>query len=317
MSIQQEFFVILPSNVKSDDSDDKNTVTNYKTTLKKRLDFPPEENWKVGLASFTYPKTWFNLRDPGAIQFVSSKGVFLGFFREAYAESDRKTLVQNRDLFFLDNTLEMKPGVYENIDELVAILNKKMKYFSSQEITMPFLLYDKIRKKIVITNGSQHFKNDPVINFIPYFGEEIENILGINDNSNLCLYDKIRINNLVHNRNNPPFKEIENGFRLGYFVAPKLVDMMAGLNSLYVYSDIVQHSFVGDAYAQVLRQIPVSEADPWGKPVQCVFGDDMHLYPLQSRNFDTIEIDIRDDTGANIPFTKGKVSVTLAFRQYV
>ena len=316
MSMKQEFMVILPSNVKSLDSEE-NTVTNYKTQLKRRLEFPSEEKWKVGLASISYPKTWFNVRDPDAIQFVSSKGVFLGFFREGFSKMDRKVLLEKRDPFFMNNTLEMKPGVYENVDELLFHINSKMKYFETNEIKMPLLIYDKIQNRVVITNGSQQYRDESVVDFIPYFGEEIENILGLIDDNKLSLYDKIRENNLAHNRVSPPFPEIKEGFDNGYFVGPHLVDMMAGFSSMYVYSDIVQHSFVGDEYAQILRNIPVSEGDPWGKPVQHVYGGDMHLYPLQSRSFDTIEIDVRDDTGAKIPFRKGKIIVTLIFREYV
>jgi len=37
--------------------------------------------------------------------------------------------------------------------------------------------------------------------------------------------------------------------------------------------------------------------------------------PLHRKQFDTVEIDIRDDTGRRVPFERGKVVVTLHFRQ--
>ena len=36
--------------------------------------------------------------------------------------------------------------------------------------------------------------------------------------------------------------------------------------------------------------------------------------PVQSKRFETIEIDIRDDAGRKVSFQRGKVIVTLHFR---
>ena len=43
--------------------------------------------------------------------------------------------------------------------------------------------------------------------------------------------------------------------------------------------------------------------------------DQPRYFPVQKKTFDTIEIDIRDDTGESIPFDAGKLIVTLHFRR--
>ena len=50
-----------------------------------------------------------------------------------------------------------------------------------------------------------------------------------------------------------------------------------------------------------------------GERVQVVYDKPIYV-PLQKKNFDSIEIDIRNDIGKPIPFEYGKVIVTLHFR---
>ena len=57
-------------------------------------------------------------------------------------------------------------------------------------------------------------------------------------------------------------------------------------------------------------------------PTDVKFGDQIHIsypntyyMPLLVREFDTIEIDIKDDSGENIPFEKGRCIITLHFRK--
>ena len=42
--------------------------------------------------------------------------------------------------------------------------------------------------------------------------------------------------------------------------------------------------------------------------------ESLHYIPVTRRDFDTIEIDIRDDTGRKLPFQFGHVVVKLHFR---
>ena len=89
-------------------------------------------------------------------------------------------------------------------------------------------------------------------------------------------------------------------------------DPYRGFNSLYVYCDAAEAIPVGDIKAPRLRVV-----DAAGN-----FGDLIHrLYttpqyaPVSMKEFNTVEIDIRDDTGRPVPFEFGKFVATLHFRR--
>ena len=70
---------------------------------------------------------------------------------------------------------------------------------------------------------------------------------------------------------------------------------------------------VGDAQVPLLRIVPV-EGRRDAEMVTRVF-DPVQYCPLVLRRFQTVEIDIRDDTGVKIPFERGRVVVTLHCRK--
>ena len=90
------------------------------------------------------------------------------------------------------------------------------------------------------------------------------------------------------------------------------MDPYRGFNSLYVYCDAAEAIPVGDIKAPLLRVV-----DAAGN-----FGDTIHrLYmtpqyvPVSRKEFNTVEIDIRDHSGRSVPFEFGKTIVTLHFRE--
>ena len=90
-----------------------------------------------------------------------------------------------------------------------------------------------------------------------------------------------------------------------------IVDLRRGLESLYVYSSIVEPSIVGDKIAPLLRIVPITGRH--GEMVTTRF-DHAQYIPVLSREFGSVETEIRDDTGRPVPFERGKVTVTLHFR---
>lgn len=91
-------------------------------------------------------------------------------------------------------------------------------------------------------------------------------------------------------------------------------NLYLGLPSqLYVYCDIVEPQMVGDVMCPLLRIISLD-------PVKYTYGSyKMHIFsiphyvPVMRREFDTIEIDIRTNTGESIPFQFGTSCVKLHF----
>jgi hypothetical protein len=110
------------------------------------------------------------------------------------------------------------------------------------------------------------------------------------------------------------FKIIEASPRNNLFHASTPIPPIANkLSSIFVYTDIIDHQFVGDSFAPLLRTISV--------PNSLRYGDNInhnniqpHYVPVCKANFDNIEIDLRSDTGEPIQFASGKVIVKLHFR---
>ncbi len=86
------------------------------------------------------------------------------------------------------------------------------------------------------------------------------------------------------------------------------------ISSLYVYTDIIDYQYVGDTFAPLLRIVGVNENfENHGKYIDQIFTSP-HYIPLSRYSIDTVEINIRDDTGEAIHFESGKVLVKLHFR---
>ena len=91
--------------------------------------------------------------------------------------------------------------------------------------------------------------------------------------------------------------------------ANTVVNMNQGFDTIYVYTDVVESRIVGDS---LLRCLPVHGGH--GATVSDRFIN-VHYVPLLRKEFGTIEVDIRDDTGRRVPFEYGRVTVTLHFRR--
>ena len=98
----------------------------------------------------------------------------------------------------------------------------------------------------------------------------------------------------------------------GEYVSDWVADLMKGLNCLYVYCPLVEPRMVGDAQVPLLWIIPVEGRD--GEMITLVF-DSVQYCPLLQRRFQTVEIDIRDNTGSIVSFERGRVVVTLHCRK--
>ena len=98
----------------------------------------------------------------------------------------------------------------------------------------------------------------------------------------------------------------------GEHVGRRVVDVNQGFYSLYVYCNLVQPRPVGDTEAPLLRIVPVEGGD--GEIVTKTY-QTIQFVPVSLLNFETVEIDIRKDTGLKVPFERGKLVVTLHFRR--
>lgn len=95
------------------------------------------------------------------------------------------------------------------------------------------------------------------------------------------------------------------------WVADDVADLDT-VDSLYVYCDVVQPRVVGDSQVPLLRIVPVEGKH--GDLVTRIY-ENVHYVRVQKKNFQSMEINIRDRTGQKVPFERGTLNVTLHFRQ--
>ena len=93
-----------------------------------------------------------------------------------------------------------------------------------------------------------------------------------------------------------------------------VLDVEVMVHALYVYTDVVESILVGDTQAPLLRIVDASGSV--GKNVHRLYNP-AHYLPINKRSFDSIEIDIRTDTGVPVPFESGRLSLTLHFRRAI
>lgn len=91
-----------------------------------------------------------------------------------------------------------------------------------------------------------------------------------------------------------------------------LVNIKRDLESLFVYCDLVEHQIVGDTMVPLLRIVPVR--GKMGDYVTKTY-ENVHYVPASGGHVQTVEIDIRDDSGRPIPFESGRVIVVLHLRK--
>ena len=97
-----------------------------------------------------------------------------------------------------------------------------------------------------------------------------------------------------------------------YTVAPYPPDMNAGIYALMVHCDLVAPQLVGNTYANLLRMVPV--VGVFNETITNIYNDEQYV-PVMQKTFDSIEININDDSGKLVNFLFGRTFVTLHFRK--
>ena len=89
-------------------------------------------------------------------------------------------------------------------------------------------------------------------------------------------------------------------------------NLSRGFTSLYVYSSVCAPQIVGDTYAPLLRNVAIK-----GRRDEYLVKTypEPHYVNVNTDQVDLIEMNIKDDTGEDVPFMSGKVICKLHFRQ--
>ena len=293
MEPTEDFYVTLPSNVKSQTSH-VNTVANFVTKLPHRIRL--EGEWEVGLAEISYSISWYNLSQDCRIKLCTID------------DTSKKMLVKDGQT--------IPAGRYDNLKELTdRIKQASQNYYRDTSgrplmlITQPNLLYDENTRRITIVHGLKTLNTEIIFLCMDRY---LCMKLGIN-------YERLksRIKKTIAYYARAKNKGVDLTVptvneRTTYAERP--VELNAGIQSLFVYSDIVKRTIVGDITAPILRLVEVPSDAEFGKQVVLHYASP-HYQPLAVKEFETIEIDIRDDVNERIAFEFGRTICKLHFRK--
>jgi hypothetical protein len=175
--------------------------------------------------------------------------------------------------------IDISEGYYDSLESLTTLINKTIIAQTKDKVAQVY--YNPFNQKVVVD---------------------------IKPNGQLCLTNGVKAL-LGYNTSQGTFLGETNGM---LFKSPNTVQTDLGMYAFYVYSDITEPRVVGDSMVPLLRTVPI--AGKHGESVVKYF-QNIDYVPVMKKSFDTIEIDIRDDTGKHIPFEYGKLVVTLHFRK--
>lgn len=103
----------------------------------------------------------------------------------------------------------------------------------------------------------------------------------------------------------------EPGEYSGLVQSAYIADPNASFPVIYVYCDVVEPQIVGDVQAPLLKIVKVEGRD--GEIVNAHYVRP-HYVPIIRKQFQTIQIEIRTNSGSLVPFERGKVILVLHFR---
>lgn len=293
------FYITLPSNVKNDYND--NTVANFKTKLATRLSL--EGDWMVGLASISYTRSWN----------IKSENAFFHIEYMNYVHYPR--LIE-------DSSFQIDLSDYNSVEAIVDEINGKIDLYElkNSNMKLPRLNINTRTNRISIKLTSHKNK-----------------LVFLKMSLNLCKilgFDKTKLDNYIIDSFWLYYTEwealgIRNQFKWagGDWIPEKAPDIskmtynseepyniLPIYNTLYLYCDLVKPSFVGDSYSQLLRIIEVPSNTQFRDQISISYTN-IHYFQLQYKEFDMIEIDIKDDLGERIPFLFGRTIVCLHFKR--
>ena len=286
----QDFYITLPSNTPN--SDRRNTTSNFRVRLPEEIQLSGGE-WEVALVEIQFPCSWNNVTD----QYEDGT---------VYHELIHSTLKQNEIEVELDTghqiCIQVKPGYYKGVKDLLnAIAN---------EIESSLLLNVELGDQEGVILSSEPARFDLSYDLEFQYDEEYNKVYF---HASVMSYGirYIKLSQLL--RYMLGFKNAHQPGDTGKKVyAEHPPDMRAGIESLYIYADIVTPQLVGNKRAQVLRIVPISGS--FGDIVDRSF-DTPHYVPVLKKAFSTIEISIKTDQNQPFAFQFGKSVVKLHFRK--
>ena len=248
------------------------------------------DEWELGMSEIMYPRSWFTIPKGGVYFKVNCSNCTIkpSYLQPTIDDVELKSLSQY--LWDFTVIVQVDGGYYKSMEKLLQTLERATaRAFAPSDATSvdnllraPKFYYNVINKRVHITLQDGMIMTLPIV---------LESILGIAQSQNPII-----------NSTNAPLT----------IVGENASDIHAGIHALYVYCDILEHIPVGDTRAPLLRIVDI---DGEVGSMQVRRYERPRYVPIQQKQFDSIQIVIRDDLGEPISFESGKLMVTLHFRR--
>jgi hypothetical protein len=236
--------------------------------------FDLKGEWEVGLSEIQFPITWYNVKEKEA--------------RMYYLSTPKgEQIVEMTDI-------SPPHGHYSSANILIDQINEAMGTKKEIEFT-----YNEISQKITIK-----FVDESTDTFLA-IAKPLAELMGFD------LEDLQKLSpDVVMSKAEDLIAIHSSGDKKSY-TGSRVCDLQRGFYAIYVYCDLVEPTVVGDVKVPLLRTVNISGRE--GEIVNRTF-ETVQYMPLHRKQFETIDINIRDDTGRPVPFQRGKVIATLHFR---
>ena len=269
------FYIELSSNA----SYSYNTISNFKNRI--QLLHPLDGDWEVGLAEISYTKSWKNLTHACVLSIEE-------MFQNPKPFISRANLFGYAPFELEDRKGIVRAGYYESVKILCDEISKEMQAFKGEYKTLPQFFVDDVTKQVVIRPG---FNNDdhPTL---PFLNQDLSEMLG---------FDRYSIRHPIYNESQ-------------LVIPQRPADISGGINTLYVYCNLVVPQYIGDTRAQLLKTVEIPSSSKFGDQVVIKY-ENPHYVGVLTNDFEHVEIDIKDDTNTEIQFMFGRTRIKLHFRK--
>ena len=311
------FYITLPSDVILDTY--PNTASDWTTKLKQPISL--KGRWEVALVELQYVNSIYTILDEASMHAVMEPAL----------------LAVPKNHSFTQKEIVIPPGNYQQDNDLLREIEKQIPDMPNFEDTTDGNNGLSRFEKTVPANGKAF-----TIGFVsPYDhrvkielpsprvrfafsmrnGHHLQKILGF-DTQLTTNYDWVRkefpervfskrilFHEMCAAYYENPDKELKNW--QSTYVSDRPINSVLGVQSMYVYCDLVDYSIVGDTSAQILRNVPIK-----GQKHEIVTErfDIPHYVPVLNSHFETIKLNISNDLGESVKFAVGKSVVKLHFR---
>lgn len=260
----EDFFITLMSN-SSLSTQPNNKTSSFIVSLPQNISLPGK--WRVAVAEIHYNYNFFNISKDNNNVNVSISRI-------------NPIFPDERDNIII-HSCEIPPGYYKKIDDVIEIINEKVK--EKTKIVEDILSLDKLNGRCKVHFGSQEHRIHGV-----FLQGRLNMQLGFQPDTNLKYYT----------------------------FSPHCCNINFGVpDQMLIYTDIIEPTFIGHEKAYVIKIVNTQPKQlVFGDACYVAF-EQMHYMPVQKREFDTIAIDIRDHTGNFMPFQHGVFTVKLHFKK--